>query len=196
MKTSKSIEAERREAKRIKDRNYRFKKMSPERQRVTIAKDVIALLLAEEITAKKGVYMELDNGIETKFWPDGGLSAPLDKTGKVQLHKLIESSETCDVCGIGACFVAAVRRADNLQVKDLRFSGDDGAMRRYLQQWFSLDQISLIEAAFEKKFVYYAGNNTQKGFRAEDFGKDYAEDGPRLQAIFQNIVDNDGEFIP
>lgn len=182
----------RKQNKRIRDRNYRFRKMPLERQRITIAKDVLELLETEKVIAQSGTYMELDSDIEEKYWDDWS-TAP---EAPVQLHELIERSETCEVCGIGACFVAAVRRNDQVEASDMSGASDDDFMRSYLESWFTKDQIELIEAAFEESSRFYKGPSRKLGQRASDFGKRYDSDEERMRAIFQNIVDNGGTFVP
>ena len=192
-KISKTLaEKIRKQNKRIRDRNYRFRKMPLERQRITIAKDVLELLETEKVIAQSGTYMELDSDIEEKYWDDW-TAAP---EAPVQLHELIERSETCEVCGIGACFVAAVRRNDQVEASDMNAASDDRFMRSYLRNWFTKDQIELIEAAFEESGGFYKGPTRRLGERASNFGKRYDSDEERMRAIFQNIVDNGGTFVP
>ena len=194
-----------RQAKRIRDRNYRFRKMPRDKQRVMIAKDVLELLDAEKIVAHPGTYLGLDESVSQKYWggeewDDGDGSykeiEAIPDADKVQLHKLIEESPTCEVCGIGACFVAAVRRADQATVGDLKCGSNDRYMRRYLSQWFSRSEISEIEVAFEQSTVFARGLPFSRAVAAVEFGRRYNDDNERLRAIFQNIVDNGGNFVP
>lgn len=187
------------EAKRVRDRNYRFRKMMPTQQRVTIARDVLRLLEAEEIIAKSSTYMDLGRRIEDKdIWANSGYWTGTKAEG-VELHQLIESAPTCQVCGIGACFVAAVRRADKCKSSDMSGPGDDDFMREYLGQWFDEGQIELIETAFEMDSSFYNQPRDRKNdvaFYAQEFGKGFKKDGDRLAAIFENVVKNDGKFVP
>lgn len=198
------IEDLKREAKRIRDRNYRFRKMPKDKQRLTIAKDVLDLIAAEKIVATSGTYLEIDQDIEEKYfggevWNDEieahETLAPIEGAETVQLHRLIEESPTCDVCGIGACFVAAVRRADKATVGDMNRTNDDRFMRQYLSQWWSRDEISLIECAFEQSSSFMRGTNSGAS-RAVDFGSQFDDDTDRLEAIFKNMVANGGTFRP
>lgn len=195
-------EALRKEAKRISDRNYRFRKLPKDKQRIVIAKDVLELLKAEKILATSGTYLEFDEDVQVKYfgdedyryWDDeSGAQAPIKGADRVKLHKLIEESPTCEVCGIGACFVAAVRRADKVKVGDLEDSNDDDFMRKYLKQWFDKDQLGLIECAFECGTGWSSG---QAAYDAMEFGSQFDDDGERLEAIFKNIVENNGKFVP
>lgn len=187
----------RKENKRIRDRNYRFRKMTPVQQRITIAKDVLDLLKAEKIRAESGTYLQFDDDVNEKYWGDDWEGTePEEGAAKVQLHKLIEASETCDVCGIGACFVAAVRRNDACTVGDMDGSDDDMFMREYLGKWFPTSQQQLIETAFECNDTFANGRNAGMAARAVEFGYKYDDDGDRLKAIFENVIANKGEFVP
>lgn len=189
-------EAIRKDNKRISDRNYRFNKMTSEQKRVTIAKDVIALLNAEKLVASCGTYLEFsDAKLKDKYWGDG-YEDPKDGTADVKIHSLIESSPSCEVCGIGACFVAAVRRADKCTVGDMSNPNDDSFMRDYLKQWFSRDQIQLVEAAFETDSVFCYTQDEDLVERAVAFGFKFTNDSDRLKAIMENIIENEGIFTP
>ena len=187
------------EAKRVRDRNYRFKQMTPTQQRVTIAKDVLKLLEAEKIVARSGTYMDLGRKVESKdIWAGSGYWTGGEVEG-VQVHQLIEAAPTCKVCGIGACFVAAVRRADQCKSTDMSGTNDDHFMREYLEQWFDIEQIELVESAFEMDTSFYNQERERTkdvAYYAQQFGKRYAKDGDRLAAIFTNIADNKGKFVP
>jgi hypothetical protein len=200
------IEDMKREAKRVRDRNYRFRKMTPERQRTTIAQDVLDLIAAEKIVAASGTYLEFDEDVEVKYFGGDGWDddldeymecEPIESAKDVQLHRLIEESPSCEVCGIGACFVAAVRRADKAKVGDMSHSNDDAFMRQYLSQWFSRNQISLIECAFEQSTCFNRGGDPMQlqAERAMRFGQQFDDDTDRLEAIFKNIVANNGTFV-
>lgn len=204
-------------AKRVRDRNYRFRKMTPEQQRVRIAKDVIDNLRASKIVAANDGYLNLrENPFEAK---DNILSLEYDlcsasrserrrietkiealrETLETPLHQVFESNKGCTVCAIGGAFVSAVLRADCLKVKDLNDTGDSDAMRDYLGQWFDRKQLGLIESAFEKSVRYamlHGGSTYVKANEASEFGQKYADPEDRMIAIMQNIVENKGEFRP
>lgn len=187
------------EAKRVRDRNYRFGKMTPTQQRVTIAKDVLKLLEEEKIVARSGTYMSLGRRIDDKdIWAGSEYWTGSEVEG-VQVHQLIESAPTCKVCGIGACFVAAVRRADQCKSTDMSSPSDDRFMREYLGKWFEEDQIELIETAFESDTSFYSGDRDADLDPAHDaatFGSKYKDDNDRLEAIFANVAKNNGRFVP
>lgn len=207
------------------DRNRRFSKLSPAKQRVQIAKDVIEYLKQGKIKAKNRTYMSLDKAIEEtmdfmrNFEPTEDIRnmepkeraeyvadmAKYSELMDTEVCDLIDRSTSCNVCGIGAVFIASVRRADKLKLKDFAPPdswGDDidQQMRDYLDEWFDADQRELIERAFEKGEV--GGDGDSKNVTQEDdevaaaFGRKFRNADDRLEAIMRNIVDNDGEFIP
>ena len=211
--------------KRIRDRNYRFRKMKPAQQRITIAKDVIDQLRAGKITARTGVYLipldslpaaeeaaDLKEMIEDAPYghelPE--VERKLEKIGKTQVCDMLEGVE-CKVCGIGAAFVAAVRRADDLTLHEFIAEQDafdtrenplyrDSVMRKYLRRYFSARDVALIECAFEENDRHAIHEGIEPSHpdvqSAVLFGENFDTDEDRLIAIMQNIIDNGGRFRP
>ena len=91
----------RRLRKRIKDRERRFKKMSPERKRVAIAKDVIEQLNSSKFVASNA-----------RGWID---PAVVRGNNDKELQDVF-LEERCTGCALGALFVCTVIRADELTV--------------------------------------------------------------------------------
>jgi hypothetical protein len=66
----------------------------------------------------------------------------------------IIAGKACEVCGVGALFVAKLDRVDALTIGDMELSlNNDSAMRRYLETEFSAEQLALIEIAFEGQWI-------------------------------------------
>lgn len=195
---------EKRRRKRIRDRNYRFRKLSPEKKRVRVAKDVIDQLQAGTLLAGHHGYLNL--GDVRNHWPPADLPHKFRDLAKGVLYMYRERADVnltevfdevkCTVCGIGACFVAAVRRNDQVTVGDLVHWGNDGFMREYLSAWFSREQLAMIEAAFEKSLNFNLSGNRQRREQAVKFGLRFDDPTERLIAIMQNIIDNGGTFVP
>lgn len=219
--------------KRIRDRNYRFRKMTPEQQRVRIARDVIDQLEAGALVAQQGTYLAVDDRDdlhpailleEAEDLRDRAdsvygymdaqersnarrraarLEAKAERVGAEQLCDALEGV-TCTVCGIGAAFVAAVKRGDDFKVNDFTNGfGDDDAMRDYLRKYFTANDVALIECAFERSpgFAHYGGSTLDETspqvIRAVAFGNGYPDSSSdRLRAIMQNIINNGGAFRP
>ncbi len=85
---------------------------------------------------------------------------------------------------------------------------NDIAMRKYLELYFTSKQLALIECAFEleSRFCdcYDYDSDTYKPaaskadcIKAVRFGDKFNDnDNVRLRAIFNNIVENSGKFVP
>lgn len=205
--------------KRVRDRNYRFKKMKPHRQRMAIARDVIKSLNEGRMVAAQMGYFNIGVPKGTGFefrtpagskkrvenfkrlldlagddWGDGNKEA-----ADVSLNEAI-AGVPCTVCGIAACFVAAVDKIDDITLGEADGMSDN-AMRDYLCRWFSKEQVRLIEAAFERDFSF-AYHHVESGDRgevsdaAEAFGRQHVDPKERLIAIMKNIIDNEGTFRP
>ena len=72
----------------------------------------------------------------------------------------------------------------------------------YLQQAFSIDEIEMMEIAFEKEYPYSSLRPAIQRFEAwayhyDDaiaFGKKFENPSNRLKAIMENVVENSGKF--
>lgn len=154
-----------------------FEKLSSAEQRVAIAKDVIAQLDAERFEAAPGTYVEFSRGA---------------RANKERQVCELTAGRTCEVCALGALFVAGVERADKLRVKDLVYGTERGVLRgldgndcrAYLERFFEYDQLAEIESAFE---CWGAGLKTRWRLLPPD---------ERMRRIMANIIKNYGEFVP
>lgn len=161
-----------------------LKKMTAAQKRVAIAKDVIAGLNDESLIAETGVYLHLI----PKTGLVGALSSPRKRFDVI----LCKNVKACEVCGLGAIFVSAVKRFDEITVAgigrvDQNYvfppgkEGDklDVWAGEYLSKFFLVDQILLIESYFETKWQKTIVNSTD-----------------RMIAIMKNIIKNRGTFKP
>lgn len=183
-------------------KNKAFWAKSKDQQRVAIARDVLSQLKKATIIADRGTYFKVcaNQDIET--------TEKLDDL----LKSFKKDKATCEVCGIGACFVGLVNLGNNAKSKSFISNKiitdwrpveiDDSKMRRLLRKVFHSTQLTLIECAFEKSFVFLDSdakkNNVEYETRekAMSFGDGYDTDEARLIAIMQNIIKNKGTFIP
>lgn len=183
-KTKKSVLTIR---KRFRSRNARFRKLTRADQRIKIIKDVISLLKSRKIipTQHSGSYISI--------------SAEYTYNKKDQLNEVLDD-KTCTVCGIGGLFVSAVSLHNNLIAGDIGYltSGADGTrLKRYLQNWFDIKQLGLIECAFEDSHSFAAVSSPQKAiWDARHFGSQWGDPKERLLKICENILDNKGIFKP
>lgn len=194
----------------IKKRNAEFAAMPPALKRVTIAKDVIAWLDAKKLVARSGTYLS-SKSIRNCDTEDAQTA-------------LLATDVSCNVCALGAVFACAVGRANEIATNDFRGYNSQHSMHNYLSPYFSNEQLYLIESAFECSSSFY-DNIKDPDYavadRAEEFGLKYSESDvvdeensdpendlieylepsktmqePRMRAIMQNIIDNNGEFKP
>lgn len=157
--------------------------------RVQIAKDVLKQLKLGRLTAEQGTYAQsedpiVDTEVVGECYYRTAVIPP-----DAQLKKLIKAKQ-CRVCGLGAAFIVAVDRFNDLKLQgchvesDGRLSLDASPTKEYLARFFSERQIDLIEAAFEGyQDIYYYVNN-------------FEDPNERLTAIMKNIVKNEGTFRP
>lgn len=178
--------------KQIKDRERRFNAMPKNRQRVAIAKDVITSLNTKEIVATQGSYLN-----SRQLWPD---SKEFFSEEKENLDKQVrdvfidKNPPKCTACAVGSLFVCAVKRHDAITIGEMN-TFDRGNLTDYLDKFFDQDQLHLMEDAFE---TYYDKTNrhNESYNEAEDFGRKYKTAKERMIAIMENVIANDGEFIP
>lgn len=161
------------------------KKAAPKKVRITasvIARDVLALLEKKKVLACAGTYFSpnRDHGKEMALQPI-----------------LEQKTYRCNVCALGAMFVALVVRVNDATVGDATGWDNDDTMRKKLAPYIGLRQIRLIEAAFESEAGYASSSViSAEAERAEAFGAGFRSSRPRLEAICKNMLANGGEFKP
>lgn len=179
---------------RIKKENALFRKMTKSEQRVTIAKDVIKLLSTKKLAAYS-TYLDLgDLDYELSEIVDGDerCRTYAEKYAKVDASLVVEqalTTESCQVCGIGSLFVAALRRNDKMPLAKL-IDGYAGSARpmevKYLKKWFGDAELATVEEYYEQN----GNSDYDSPIRQED------DNDKRLKMIMQNIVSNKGRFDP
>lgn len=162
-----------------------MKKMTVAQMRVAIAKDAIKQIKAKRFTIKNGAY----------FWTgeqerlDIFQSAVYDRA---RLRKL----KRCRVCELGAALVSAVRLFNQIEIE---CSGSDSHyITNKLGRWFSVGQMSMMEAAFETEGGVLLEDNlgSKEMEECREFRKRYRSDRARAIAIFRNIIKHKGTFKP
>lgn len=173
----------RRRLKNLRDRNRRFARMPRDRQRIAIARDVLAQLDIGRFEAAS-VYLQ----IRTRPLAEPHELHFKAAQAEIDLSEVTACADKCRVCGIGSVFVAAVERADRLKLAELRpnYDGNPLVPRQkmvdYLAPWFDGEQLGIIESVFEQ---------------GQSCPAAWLEFGPtkRLRRIMENIIENGGEFI-
>lgn len=199
------------EIRRVKDRERSFKKMTPEKRRMAIARDVIEQVRRKRIVPESGTWCEVNDG-------DGLLknSLPIEVTEETQLQTVL-AGLPCSACAVGSLFACAVLRKDDLPLSDVGSGvtsvdiegmneyndaievnpGDFSACAAYMDDIFDEDQLLLMEAAFEQGGTQGWEQHNLGGYTdACEFGGGFEDDEDRLLAIMENVLANKGTFVP
>jgi hypothetical protein len=151
-----------------------------------LAKDVLFLL------SKRPKLLDVENGSYFRIEED--INEQVNKTNQINdlQDALRLSAMKCEVCALGAFFVAKVLRKDACAYSDDIYRN---VISNHLKSIISPEQMGLIEAAFEKD-SYFSSAPYDVAQEAVDFGRKYYDSKSRLKAICQNIIDNRGVFRP
>lgn len=174
MITREYIEARRHEVEAEKEL---FRNANPRERRLMIAKDVLAQVEAGRIIAKQGTL------IKTGFLDS--------KQPHRELKEIFwEREDPCECCALGSIFLVTVERKDNICFASHAIYGPQVMMEQVIRDEFPLDQILLIEQAFERGKGFYS-----ESVNAIAWGMKYADPTERLIAIMENIIRNNGNFL-
>lgn len=148
-----------------------------------LAKDVLRLLDAKKIKAREGLYM----GLHDKMYDNWDVV----KDRSMQRALRAADWKPCEVCAIGALFVAEVDKRNALTLE--RANGMDSLdMASKLADIVGEPALRKIEAAFEGSNPCCSRHATDQ---TVEFYRRYKTDRGRLRAIMQNIIEH-GEFRP
>jgi hypothetical protein len=179
-----------------KKQNALFMKLPKARKRVAIARDVLAQL-GTKIVAIKGTYL---------------LAPALRANASDQLQGHLQKLIQCRACALGAMFVCGVQRANDLTVREARLVGGgiggwdttNSSANVYLRRFFSREQLTLIETAYEGQKIGFVTVPHKDIKLAEEFYSEVNDlnsggegsDAFRLRMIMENIIANKGTFKP
>ncbi len=175
--------------------NEEFEKASPEQKRVMIAKDVLHSIQIGMYSPQKGVY------ISRSYFRENFVN-------DVQLQDVLlnEVVKDCMVCALGSCFLSIVKFTNNLTVGETSKTDFTSASnyrgirgRSDLEKYFGKRQLGLIESAFEcsPSYAVNEGVNRDQAYAAAfEFGENCSNSTEKLIAIMNNIIKNNGEFVP
>lgn len=161
----------------IREDNAAFAEMTPAGKRVVIAKDVLKQLRAGMFKARRGTYF---------FAPK-----PKGYRAGNRVDTMIPKLERCEVCAIGAAFVAAALRLDcvkmgqfNIADNKSEISFSSTRMEEYLQATgaFTLTESSALERAFEGWAPH------------AQFTKDCRSSLQRMRKVFGFIIETGGSL--
>ena len=180
---------------KIKDINAEFKKANKAQKRVMIAQDVLAQLKAKRYVAESGCWVQA-NYNSTATLAD---AKHTDSVKELFAEKKIES---CNVCALGGLFMSCTNFNNNTLLEDLddvsedlgNLINEEEKLSNKLNKIFSTPQLKLIETYFEANGGYFRDYDEDN--RIEAFYNKHPSDKKRLQLIMENIVENEGTFVP
>lgn len=176
---------------------------------VLVAKDIIAQVEVGMYKPRRERYLNLGYGERPELGWDvlrDAIEVGLDV--KENFHLIPKG---CTACAIGATILSCTHLGNKLKFSDLRLSAmgvnslNNTSIKELLESVFSPEQLLMIETAFEgwnDDSDRYAKNLL--GVRLEpsvsracdDFHNMYNTSYQRILAIYQNIIDNNGVFVP
>lgn len=165
--------------KEINLRNEAFRALSPEKQRVLIAQDVLQQLKIGELVAVRRRWLEASSVDEDKF------TSSQFRTSK------------CEGCAVGGMLLCALKRDEANSCRTVNnYVSLFSDAREVLDKYFSQEQLQLIE-------FYYENGNGDISRHSLEFGTDQYltswhcdQNNTRLRLIMENIIVNDGTFVP
>jgi hypothetical protein len=179
---------------KTKNLNAEFKKATKAQKRVMIAQDVLAQIKAKRYFAESGC------------WVQPNIKAACEKNLKdedsVQELFAKKKIKSCNVCALGGLFMSCTNFNNNTLLEDLDFAsselgqliGEEEKLSNKLNKIFSTNQLKLIESYFEANDGFF--RDYDEDDRIEAFYNKYPSEKKRLQLIMENIVENEGTFVP
>jgi hypothetical protein len=176
---------------KTKNLNAEFKKATKAQKRVMIAQDVLAQLKAKRYVAESGCWVRIHYNPTT-----------VAKTDSVQELFVEKKIESCNVCALGGLFMSCTNFNNNTLLEDLddaseelgNLIDEEEKLSNKLNKIFSTDQLKLIESYFEANGGFF--RDYDEDDRIEVFYNKNSSDKKRLQLIMENIVENNGTFVP
>lgn len=196
----------------VANNNACYMAATPKERRVMIARDALQQLRLSKVIAQPGVYLDtrivrhLTAMISKKVSMLGALRAIFVK--KKETEDSDKNSELepqmCFACAKGALMLSAMRFIPESQFRESLKSNESQepvADSYYKGINWPIDNWNLIEVAFELIRTHGTrhgdSNLTPNQLdRAVEFGEQYGDSDSRLQAILENIIANNGTFIP
>lgn len=171
-----------------------FNRLSDRDKRVLVAQDALKYLKGGIVEPTVGEYVQVTKSQNNSVQKD-----------------ILTGILRCKACQKGILLIAAVGREDHVPHSSLKHLSDGELIYSRLD-FFNINQLDLMETAFEKEItnVFNSHLNSEAGRRdqtvvikptpiatkAIKFGSSYSEPAKRMQGILENIIDNNGEFRP
>jgi len=161
--------------------------------RVAIAKDVIYRLSnpTQGYSALSNYYINIDGTDITGY----DYLSDQDLNDDLQSH-VGKLDGRCQVCALGGLLLSKARLYNHVPLDLFHLGFEANAVRQGLLDIFELMQLRLIEIAFEVDDFFGLGLDESSIEKALHFGSQFNNEASRMIAIMQNIVNNNGTFIP
>lgn len=208
----KTLSAKQKLQREIAKRNKAFAAASPAQKRVLIAKDVIKHIKAGRFQAytqawvipihKSGEYMSLDWEEKIDF-SETPAAASFENQSVCELF-LSNKIDTCECCALGAMFMSCTLYSNKTTIRDFVYETTHNFEQRVrradgftngLRQFFSAEQLMLIEAVYEGGYGAFDANEKQLA-ALNKWVEKYEKPKDRLLAIMKNIITHNGTFKP
>jgi hypothetical protein len=158
---------------------------SDKAKRIRIANDVLMQLNKRAFEATNQIYLSIPYAWERD-------------ASECQLQEKLLGAvvEPCKACALGGMFLSMAKLNDHITVAEAS-AADRFEITKNLGQWFTQEQLSMIETAFECNSSQEFGTcYGEERTRARNFSRRFLDSHTRLGKIMQNIIKNDGEFKP
>lgn len=170
---------------KIEEDNKAFDSADAAQKRVKIAQDVIDRLKVKQVIATSE-FLNNEEGCD--FWLESDES-----------YKDTVNTKVCRACAKGALFLSYVGRVNNLNGTGNGSSINyDSPEMEKLKEIFTQEQLDLMELAFERNEFSWMVTDFDEEVkeRAYAFNRRRNNKDNMLKAICENIIENNGTFIP
>lgn len=165
----------------------KFEEMTREERKVAVCKDVLSRLDVMQVTS--GSYVDSDNEYDCEH------------DAVVTPSECDMLFEACEVCARGALLLGRVAVFNKLTWGEIGLVGDhtitasDSDTTNGLDGIFTYYELCELETAFELGMnLYVLGGDAYDA--ARNFGHLYPDPKDRLRAILENVIQNNGNFVP
>ncbi len=164
----------------IARRNDLFALTTRAEKAVLIAGDVIKMLRMKALDPTPGSYFYTN---ELSFEDFEQKYGSIENGAREIIFSLLENRENCGCCALGALMISCTLFNNGDTYKEfLSQVGGKACLKNKLDTIFSSQQLTLIEKAFE-------------GWGHAFYVNGYPNPSDRLEAIMQNIIENEGMFV-
>lgn len=192
---------------KIAEDNARFEALSLPEKRVAIAEDLLERIRIGQLLPSTGSIVGFPSQLDDESEEYEGQDLPT-----VPIKEFLDTTTTtCSVCAKGGLLMAYIGRVNQLSFNDLKADIKDNTSfcfdpeslhHKKLREIFDLEQLVLIEVAFEGRVILgdgtggYTYDNREMVQKARTFYMTHGDESSRLEAIAKNIIENNGHFNP